>query len=389
MDKLKKVLLFFLFFYLIVFISKNNNAQSLPVIQPVVVPNVITQVDTSGVAVGQKKASEIGSIVQDNMVKSGLINLQDLLSTNLTQKTSEKYKLDNLTPDLRDLHLVDIVSAILNNDIEKQRVLLDNIVSSFELNKVLNYIFNNDKTAIMNYIVSLDSEKILKTYYNLLNLNNIDVSLKDMLLNLSLKYGSLEILTSLIEKCKFVPDDKLIVKYFENIAQVKDIDKIQKFITVIKSVGLLQTFLEQRDKLAEHLGNPDYVLKAFIHYVAIYCNLSWLKILLKEGVLVQLWDFNKNTPIHVIIETEKYEKIEDKCEFVTLILKEKDITALYRNRQDKYATDLAMEKLNEYKKLLDLEKSKSKTSLIKQNEIQKQVDCYTKLINMLSQIYKD
>ncbi len=389
MDRLKKVLLFFLFFYLIVFISKNNNAQSLPIIQPVVVPSVITQVDISGFSGGQQNASEIGSIVQDNMVKSGLINLKDLLSTNFTQKTSEIYKLDNLTPDLRDLHLADIVSAILNNDIEKQKALLGNIVSSFELSKVLNYIFNNDKETIINYVVSLDSEKILKTYYNLLNLNNIDASLKDMLLNLSLKYGSLEILTSLIEKCKFIPDDKLIVKYFENIAQVKDIEKIQKFITVIKSVSLLQTFLEQRDKLVEHLGNPDYILKAFIHYVAIYCNLNWLKILLKEGVLVQLWDFNKNTPIHVVIETEKYEKIEDKCEFVALILKEKDITALYRNRQDKYATDLAMEKLNEYKKLLDLEKAKSNISLIKQNEIQKHVDCYTKLINMLSQIYKD
>jgi hypothetical protein len=312
------------------------------------------------------------------------------MSTNITQKISEKYKLDNLSSDLKDLRVTDIVSAILVNDIASQIALLQKIGSSFELGKILSFIFDNNKNLIINYIVNLDNINILKTYYSLLKIEDLDKNIQSNLLNLALDNASLNILTALIDLCKVIPDQTLITKYFDKLAQVRDFEKIQKFIKSIKSVKLLEVFLQQRDKLTEHLGNSDLILKSFMHYVGIYCNIEWLNVLLNAGeVLPQLWDFDKNTPIHMAVITEKYQKLEDKIEFTTLIIQKCNIASLYRNRDNKTAYDLAIEQLNKYKDLLVKEKAKQKISLINQAELQKQVDCYTKLVDMLSKIYRD
>ncbi len=271
-------------------------------------------------------------------------------------------------------------AAILANDFDKQRDILLNFsisdISDLKFKKGLDKVFKSDRDRLFKTLVSVDDSKILKKYFSVRKISRIGKKLLLLLLKNSIEAGSLRISKDIINKCKVYPTSKMLVENFNSIARETNLKKIKDFVAAIKSIDLLNSLLDERDVF----GKENYY-KAFIHYVAKYCNINWLKILLNEGVSVKLEDRRKNTPFHLAVTTSLPGTLDSKVRFINLMIKKRDVDLLYKNRDNKTAFDLAEEYLEKLKKLY---KSSSGNKSIK-----KKIVVYAELVKILGKLQRD
>ena len=273
-------------------------------------------------------------------------------------------------------------TAIIANNFDKQRDILSSFVSdisNFKFKKGLDKVFKNDRNGLFKILVLLDDSKILKKYFNVRKISSIEKKLLLLLLKNSIEAGSLRISKDIINKCKVYPTSKMLVENFNSMAGETNLKKIKDFVAAIKGIDLLSSLLDERDVF----GEENYY-KAFVHYVAKYCNIDWLKVLLKEGVSVKLEDRCKNTPFHLAVITSLPGTLERKVKFIDLMINKRDVDILYKNRDNKTAFDLAEEYLDKFKKLL-----LSTKSLLLKKSIEKKVVVYTELVKILGKLQRD
>lgn len=272
-------------------------------------------------------------------------------------------------------------AAIIANDFDKQREILSSYVSdvsNFKFKKGLDKVFKSDRNSLFKILVLLDDSKILKKYFNVRKISNIRKKRLLLLLENSLLAGNLRISKDIINKAKVYPTSEMLVVNFNSIAIETDLNKIKKFVEAIKRIDLLSTLLHSRDVFKEK------DLKAFIHYVAKYCNINWLKILINEGVNVELEDKWKNTPFHLVVMTSFPGTLERKVEFINFMIKKRNVDILYKNRDNKTALDLANEYLSKVKKLL-----RNTKSLLIKKSIERKVVVYSNIVKILGKLQRD
>lgn len=269
--------------------------------------------------------------------------------------------------------------AISYNDLGKQKKLLMSLTDNSEFKKVLDGLFKRNESELLDYLVLFDSTKMLKKYFNVQNIFDIDEVQKVPILGKALAAGSLQIAAGIINKGKVKPTSEMLVNNFDSIARVKDLKTIKNFVNAIKKIHKLKVLLEERS-----IYDKEKDLKALIHHVAQRCNMNWLKVLVKEDASVTLEDKHKDTPFHSVVLTLLPETLENKVKFIKYMIKSKNVDLLYKNRDDKTALDLAKEYLAKYKKLYA-----SAKALLFKNLMEKKVKVYTKLVNVLGKLQRD
>lgn len=264
------------------------------------------------------------------------------------------------------------------NDLGKQKNILMSLTDNSEFKNVLDNVFKGDDDELLNYLVLFDSTKMFKKYFNVRELINIDEKQKLPILEKALAAGSLRVATGIINKGKVKPTSVMLVNNFDSIARAVDLKKIKNFVNAIKKIQMLRALLEERS-----IYDEEKDLKGLIHHVAQRCNMNWLKVLVSEGVCVQLQDRHKDTPFHCTVLTLLPDTLDHKIKFINFMIKSENIDVLYKNRDNKTAFDLAEEYLARYKKLYSISKS-----LLFKNSMEKKVKAYTKLVKVLGQLQR-
>lgn len=184
--------------------------------------------------------------------------LLTMLSSTVTQVQQ------NISPALKELGLPELNTAILQNNPEEQKNILQKITSDYELKTLLNNIFNNNSQEVLNYLIKLDDMQVIKKYFYVNNINELSLTKKQELLNLAVKTGSLETITSIIKDKNITIDESLLTPNFENISKINDIEKIKNFIEIIKKRELLDIFIDFKNIDFNELLTPETIDKLAI-----------------------------------------------------------------------------------------------------------------------------
>ncbi|MBD3273087.1 hypothetical protein GF385_01925 [Candidatus Dependentiae bacterium] len=271
--------------------------------------------------------------------------------------------------------------AMVMKDIPKQKDILKSVGDSYQVKKGLNQVFKGNRDELLNYLALIGDTKVLKKYFNVLDISQINEKTKLLLLEKSLASGSLKLATKIM-KSGIKPTSEMILRNLDSISRENDLKTIRNFVSEIKKMDLMDTLLEYRD-----IYGQDPNLKALIHYVAMRGNLNWLKVLIENDVTVKLEDIWKNTAFHLIVTTLLPDTLDKKVDFINYMINKKNIDILYKNRDDKTAHDLAVDYLNKYKKLL--EENKNSDSLIFKEMIKNKIKVYKKLDIILGKLQRD
>lgn len=272
-------------------------------------------------------------------------------------------------------YIQDFVASINTQDIKKQKAIIYKL-SNYRLKELLDRIFNKNQDKILNYLILFDDLSFLKKYLDENKSSQLSKELRSSIVQRALAAGSLNIVTKFIKKLKFLPTQKQLILSFDSIARVTNLEAIKRFVSAIKSTKLLKSLLEQRNNIDQEKN-----LMAFIHYIAQYCNMNWLKVYLDLDGDVKLSDANFDTAFHVAVKTLFPKALNNKVRFIKYMIKRKKIDSLFRNRQNKTAYDLAKEYLKKYKNL----KKESKSMLFKV-DITNKIDVYKDLVDFLRKL---
>ncbi|KKP22931.1 MAG: hypothetical protein SZ59_C0004G0006 [candidate division TM6 bacterium GW2011_GWF2_28_16] len=233
MDILKKVLISVLIVFLFLFLFK---------------------IDCAKAQVLEQKLGKNNQILLDKKKPE----LLTMLSNTVTQAQA------SISPALKELGLPELNSAILQNNPEEQKKVLQKITSDYELKVLLNNAFNNNSQEILGYLIKLDDTQVINKYFYVNNFQELSQKQKEELLNLALKTGSLETITNIIQDKNIKIDESMISPNFEAISKIVDIEKIKNFIAQIKKAGLLDIFLDVKNVDFKELLTPETIDKLAI-----------------------------------------------------------------------------------------------------------------------------